>query len=234
MHPAEVAVFDRNAVELGLPISELMEAAAAALAAAAVRMLSKTGRGPHSQTVCFLCGPGNNGGDGYAAALILKEQGYAVEIIATAARQHSEEAETFRQRCQKKIPHYLSDDMDSFHSNYALLVDCLLGAGFNGTALRGPIDRLLERLRPLQEQQKLPPILACDMPSGLQANVSSQYHDNLKFPLRASQTLTFHAPKLSMYCGTELCPEVGELEIAPLPWPPKTTDCGPGEILRFP
>ena len=60
MHWDEVSVFDGNAVSLGVEEIDLMRAAGESLAEAASAMSS--GR------VLFLCGPGNNGGDGFVAA----------------------------------------------------------------------------------------------------------------------------------------------------------------------
>ena len=81
MHWAEVGVFDDNATALGIDISDLMGAAGQGLAAQAVRMLNALNKpkGP----VWILCGPGNNGGDGFAAALGLVEDGVDVRLLAT-------------------------------------------------------------------------------------------------------------------------------------------------------
>ena len=224
LHPAEVAVLDRNAVALGLSISELMQAAAAALTATAQNMLNASV--PSKIHICLLCGPGNNGGDGYAAAHLLERQGYNITIIATAARQHSSEAQNYRELCRQSAAikirtqpqiYQLRQDLQSAD----LLIDCLLGAGFRGDAPRAYIDSTLQLCNELQQKRQLPPLLACDMPSAMK--------------LQATRTLSFHAPKLNMYdANGTLLPEVGELEIAPLPWPEETTDCGPGELLRLP
>ena len=72
MRAAEAA-----AIEAGTSETVLMERAGAALAEA-VRLYA----GPHETLI--LCGPGNNGGDGYVAARHLKQAGYAVRIAALA------------------------------------------------------------------------------------------------------------------------------------------------------
>ena len=93
MHWAEVGVFDDNATALGVNISDLMGAAGQGLAAQAVRMLNaaEKNRGP----VWILCGPGNNGGDGFAAALGLVEDGVDVRLLATHLIQRGESAQAF-------------------------------------------------------------------------------------------------------------------------------------------
>ena len=59
LHWDEVSVFDSNAVRLGVEELDLMRAAGESLAGEVSAM--STGR------VLFLCGPGNNGGDGFVA-----------------------------------------------------------------------------------------------------------------------------------------------------------------------
>src|SRR5438874_10250041 len=66
---------EQAAIDAGTSVEELMERAGAALAEAAYRFA-----GP--MPVLVLCGPGNNGGDGYVAARHLAERGVAVRVAA--------------------------------------------------------------------------------------------------------------------------------------------------------
>ena len=68
---------ERQAIEAGTPETELMERAGRALAEA-VRLYA----GPRQTLI--LCGPGNNGGDGYVAARYLQWHGYPVRVAALA------------------------------------------------------------------------------------------------------------------------------------------------------
>src|SRR5438067_10643426 len=68
---------EQAAIDGGTSVEELMERAGAALAEAAYRFA-----GPLSTLV--LCGPGNNGGDGYVAARHLAERGVKVRVAALA------------------------------------------------------------------------------------------------------------------------------------------------------
>src|SRR4029077_4707846 len=72
--PAEMSRADRFAISAGTPGIALMERAGLAVADGAAR-LTKSRRG-----LGILCGPGGNGGDGFIAARLLSERGYAVEL----------------------------------------------------------------------------------------------------------------------------------------------------------
>ena len=74
---AQMRAAEQAAIDAGTPVEELMERAGAALAEAAYRFA-----GPRPALI--LCGPGNNGGDGYVAARHLAERGVAVRVAALA------------------------------------------------------------------------------------------------------------------------------------------------------
>ena len=72
--PAQMSKADRFAVAAGTPGIALMERAGLAVADEAARLAKSRGR------IAVLCGPGGNGGDGFVAARLLSERGYAVEV----------------------------------------------------------------------------------------------------------------------------------------------------------
>ncbi len=72
--PAEMSAADRFAVSAGTPGIALMERAGLAVADEAARLAKSRGR------IAVLCGPGGNGGDGFVAARLLGQRGYAVEL----------------------------------------------------------------------------------------------------------------------------------------------------------
>ena len=65
----QMARADRMTIESGVPSMELMESAAVAIARVVSRVLQRTS----GRRVLVLCGPGNNGGDGYVAARLLAQ-----------------------------------------------------------------------------------------------------------------------------------------------------------------
>ena len=72
--PTEMATADRITIESGTPGIELMENAGRGVAEVVTKF------SPNSKRIIVLAGPGNNGGDGFVAARVLKGQGYAVEV----------------------------------------------------------------------------------------------------------------------------------------------------------
>ena len=199
--PTEVAILDANAEALGVDMDELMATAAGHL----FHALEGAPR-----PIWILCGPGNNGGDGFRLATMLDD----CKVIATHEKQNSALAQRARDDWQG-----VTHTADSLPDEQpAVIVDCLLGAGSIGQP-RGEILRLMEAIpgRPM--------VLACDMPTGCGSGVS----------FNAFRTVTFEAPKSNMIDETgRLLPEVGDLLISPLGWPEETLNPGPGDLLRYP
>ena len=226
MHWTEVGVFDDNAAAFGIDISNLMEAAGQGLAAQAVRMLeaSDRRRGP----IWIICGPGNNGGDGFAAALGLVEEGVDVRLLATHLIQRGSAAQDYRDRCSAAgIPLSIWPEVKSTigTGHPALVIDCLIGAGPGnaGSRLRGDVASVRNWLRESRGRES--PVLACDMPTGLGG----------QDVIKATATVTFHAEKWALRdADGQIQPDVGEIHTANLPWSARVEDCGPGDARRHP
>ncbi len=226
MHWAEAGAFDANAIDLGFNIADLMEAAGQAVSGRAMGMLREMERpaGP----VWILCGGGNNGGDGFAAALGLAEDGVDVRLLVSDFIQNSDEAQLFRDQCvDSSLPISIWPDVSVMKGTGtpALVIDCLLGAGMRGPVkrLRGDIEAIRHWLA--ESRGKQSPVLACDIPTALGSTDV----------IVATETVTFDAEKWHMRDSDgEFVPEVGSVRIAPLPWPTTVSDCGRGDILRYP
>ncbi len=153
----EVAVLDGNAAALGIEEASLMDAAGKSLATAAREMTEGA--------ILILCGPGNNGGDGFVAARYLREWGTEVSVLASHASGGTDVC---------VWPERPSGE-------WALVVDCLLGAGASpGQSLRSPIGEIVAWAVELEI-----PVLACDIPTGLGGPDA----------LSANATVTFHSMK---------------------------------------
>ena len=198
----EVAVLDGNASALGIAESTLMDAAGEALALAAREIAD----GP----VLVLCGPGNNGGDGFVASRYLREWGIQTSVLASHPESRGDLARAARAAAGEVL--VWPETPDEPHS---LVVDCLLGAGAApGKPLRPSIAEVAAWAAGLGTT-----VLACDIPTGLGGPDA----------LPADATMTFHSMKHGLDSQ-----EAGDVTVAPLPWPAEVEDCGPGDATRYP
>jgi ADP-dependent NAD(P)H-hydrate dehydratase / NAD(P)H-hydrate epimerase len=203
--------------EYGIPSIVLMENAGRH----AVDALEAADASALDGPVAVLCGPGNNGGDGFVVARALDERGTDVKVYLLTPREAvSGDARTnldILTRLEVPIADVLTEEMWARHApdvaGCALVVDALFGTG-----LRGPLKGLVEQV--VDEVNAFGvPILALDLPSGLSA-------DSARIPgtcIRASMTVTFGAAKLPLV----LAPAkemVGDLVIAQIGLPPAAVD----------
>lgn len=145
-----------------------MRAAEAELIAAGTSvddLMQRAGRGAADwvwrvaagRPVTVLCGPGNNGGDGYVIAQALRERGGAVQVIAAMAPR-TDAARTARQLFAGEV---LGPDAPA---HGAVLVDCLFGSGLT-RPLAPDLLALLGRLATSH-----PVRVAVDLPSGIETD----------------------------------------------------------------
>jgi hydroxyethylthiazole kinase-like uncharacterized protein yjeF len=163
---------EQAAIDGGTPVEALMERAGAALAEAAYRFA-----GPRPTLV--LCGPGNNGGDGYVAARHLKERGLAVRVAALA-EPSAAAAQWARGRWDGPVEP-LSPDTKAA----PVLIDALFGTGLK----RGLDDATSLLLSELAHEAVA--AIACDLPSGVEADSGAQLNPLHSYHL----TVTFGALK---------------------------------------
>ena len=137
---------EQRAIDGGTAETELMERAGRSLAEA-VRLYA----GPRETLI--LCGPGNNGGDGYVAARYLADAGYAVRVAALA-KPTANAAKWARSQWSGPV-----EPFDSA-AEAPIVVDCLFGTGLS----RGLETPVYQRLLLLIDQALV--AVACDLPSG--------------------------------------------------------------------
>ncbi len=139
----------------GTGVEELMERAGAALAEAAYRFAG-------ARPVLVLCGPGNNGGDGYVAARHLAERGVQVRVAA-AGEPASDGARWARSQWAGSVEP-LTDSTAPAPS----LIDALFGTGLK----RGLHDDAAAQLVRLAAAARL--AVACDLPSGVESDSGAE------------------------------------------------------------
>jgi yjeF N-terminal region len=150
--PQEMAAADAAAARSGIDAYGLMEKAGQAVAAAALRLYPQTLR------FVVLCGPGNNGGDGYVAARVLSSAGAVVETFALGNPEElREEAKTAFRTCPIR-PRPMSQLTPRAGD---AVIDAVFGAG-----LARAVPEELRRMIAAVEAAGVP-VLAVDLPSGL-------------------------------------------------------------------
>src|SRR3954453_12503518 len=142
---------EQAAIDDGTSVEELMERAGAGLAEAAYRFA-----GP--MPVLVLCGPGNNGGDGYVAARHLVERGGAVRVAALAEPK-SAAAKRARGQWAGEVEQLSADTKGA-----PLLIDALCGTGLT----RGLDEAVSLLLSELVHEAVVS--IACDLPSGVETD----------------------------------------------------------------
>ena len=163
---------EQAAIEGGTTVEQLMERAGTALAEAAYRFA-----GPRPALV--LCGPGNNGGDGYVAARHLAKRGVAVRVAAMAEPK-ARAAQWARSQWQGEVETLSPDTQGA-----PLLIDALFGTGLK----RGLDDAVSLLLSELVHEAVV--AIACDLPSGVESESGSHLSPIHLFDL----TVTFGALK---------------------------------------
>ena len=191
----QVRAVDRICIETyGIPGLLLMEHAALALKRCVHDLL------PHRPVtpVLIVCGGGNNGGDGYALARLLHLEGWPVRLLAaTPFEKLTGDAEV-----QARICHALGLPTESAtperirDADVALVVDALLGTGLTSP----PRDDAAGLIRAINALQC--PVLAVDLPSGLDADVGRPLGAT-EDCVRASLTCTFVAEKAGFDVASE-------------------------------
>ncbi|MCW3040794.1 MAG: NAD(P)H-hydrate dehydratase, partial [Solirubrobacterales bacterium] len=178
---AAMRAADAAAIEKGTPGLALMERAGSGLAMLAGHLIPD---GP----IAVLCGKGNNGGDGFVAARLLHAAGRDVRVFTTSAIEDSEgdAAENLARLVVRPRPF----DLQSL-DGCAGAIDALLGTGVSG-APRGAVARAIRVLHASGL-----PVIACDVPSGVDADTGAVPDPDTV--VHASATVTFAAAKPGLW-----------------------------------
>lgn len=176
---ATMRATDRWAIErCGIPGPQLMAAAGRALADEVVEHVP-------DGLVVIVCGAGNNGGDGYVAARRLADLGRDVRVVSTVPPERIRgDAAIARDRWEGEVVPWHPGALDGA----AVIVDAILGTGVSGP-VRGTARDAVIAIRVATEGPDRIPVVACDIPSGVDATTGESPGD----AVRAAVTVTFHA-----------------------------------------
>ena len=182
-----------------LNISSLTLMSKAALALTKVCIKEVPAPGP----ILFLCGKGNNAGDGFAAARIMKEKGYDVTVALLCGREFSPDAAVMFRMIPESILCEEKEDILAAIPDAALVVDCVYGTGF-----RGDLDKHIKKIFRAVQSKK---IIACDIPSGIGCD-DGKVSDGALCAWK-TVTLAAYKPCFFLYPGKEFCGEVIAVDI---------------------
>ena len=183
--------------ETGTPSIELMETAARALADAILRRYGAQGR------VYIACGPGGNGGDGYACARMLKQAGRDRALFPAAPAKFPDAVANLDRALAAGVPEL---DLSDAPQAPDLWVDALYGTGLS-RAPEGAAAALIERMN--ADRAKGSRIVAVDIPSGLNGKTGTACSPCVG----ADLTLTFQFAKTG-HCLADGLDTCGEVEVA--------------------
>lgn len=200
---AEMAEADRLTIASDVKGFALMEAAGRAVADRAAHLIRRRG----GTRIEVLCGPGNNGGDGYVAAYALREMGFDAEVHALGdPRALKGDAALAYELWNREAP-----PIDMFDIEQAdLVIDALFGAGL-ARDLDGAAREMVERVNAWRRARG-GCVLAVDVPSGLDGTSGAVRGAAID----ADETVTFFRLKPAhlllpgrILCGTVTCADIG-------------------------
>lgn len=200
---AEMARADAAAIQAGAAGETLMAAAGAAVADEVLHRMP-------AGAVVVLCGPGNNGGDGFVAARLLRERGRTVRVALLGARDRLRgDAALHAQRWTGPVEPLSVAALDGAD----IVVDALFGAG-----LSRPLDGAARDVAAAINARSLP-CIAVDVPSGVFGDTGQVLGGDAGVAPRCIATVTFFRKKPAhlLMPGRSLCGTVtvAQIGIAP-------------------
>ncbi|MER8389891.1 NAD(P)H-hydrate dehydratase [Mesorhizobium sp. M0166] len=190
LSPAEMAEADRLAIAAGpLDGFGLMRRAGEAVAAVVLA------RYPQARRVHVLCGPGNNGGDGYVVAQLLAEAGLNVAVWAEGKQKPGSDAALASEACNLPVNH-----LNDFHPTAGeVVVDALYGAGLSKNL--SPYAQAASGISGAEQV----PVVSIDLPSGVSGETGQ-----MSGYFAAAVTVTFvrKKPGHLLMPGRSVCGEI--------------------------
>ncbi len=196
---------ERLAIESGAVSGlELMERAGAEVVEAIFETWPELAREPAATTAprraVILCGPGNNGGDGFVVARLLSGYGWGVDILATTLpdRLPPDAAANARAAQQARVPilDYTADTLRRVlnrQEGCILLIDALLGIGQSRPADRilAPAHQAMDWFHDMSPGCEMR-TLSVDLPTGIDTDTGTRC---ARRPFPADLIVTFHSEK---------------------------------------
>lgn len=204
MGPLDSRIIDINSEALGVSVAELMDNAGRVLADYVAEEFP-------GKRILIVCGSGNNGGDGLAAAHHLKGKTKVTVALLDPPENIRTDASRVRLAMLRPRPKRFAKTNIEDHD---VIVDCVLGVGMNGP-LRENVRGYLNALRKFKGS-----IVSADVPTGFGTGEAVVPY----------ATVTFHDIKMGMDETNSGKIIVGDIGIPADAW----ETVGPGDMLRYP
>ncbi len=204
---AQMRAIEKNAFERGVSRLLLMEYASRGVVDVIKGKLGSLA----GKRLLFVCGGGNNGGDGYAAARMALLEG-AKPVVWQVVEPSTDEAKE-NLKFYQALGGVCVQDVDD-HESFDAVIDCVFGTGLS----RAPEGAAAEAIARAADRGGLH--VAVDLPSGLDGTTGQVY--GVCFP--ADVTVTLGYEKRGLYL-TQWRDLIGEIALVPLPLPRDAVDC---------
>ena len=202
--------------ESGLSYYQMMENAGNIAANRIIEITMATRERPHPSerllTARIYCGKGNNGGDGFVVARVLKQRGWNVQLVLVDGEPQTTDAITnYGLAKELQIPVFDLGDA-TFDSAPDVVVDAIYGTGFHGR-LREKGAAAAAEIADAKAAGSA--VFALDIPSGMGGDLTDESELDERC-VRADCTVTFHAKKrvhlqdfALAYCGEIITADIG-------------------------
>lgn len=196
------AIDEYTSNEIGIPSLVLMEKAAMAIVETMLLNIAK------SDKILAVCGTGNNGGDGVAAARILKELCYHADVLIIGDENRATEQTRQQLVIARNMDVEVYSNVDI--SEYTVIIDAMFGIGLSKPVM-GSFEQIIETINANDNN-----VFSVDIPSGIQADNGKV----MNIAVRADYTITFGVNKIGLvlYPGSEYA---GEVIVADIGFPAK-------------
>jgi len=182
--------YEKNTINnVGIPALVLMERAAVSF----VDFLESDILESKKSTIVVVCGKGNNGGDGFAIARVLRERDYRVSLVFPFKENECSVECKAQYNIVKNLNFTVHDKIPA--GNYDVLVDALLGIGLNGV-ITGDLRNLIDLINSCHGET-VKKVVSVDIPSGIHSDTGKI----CGCAIEADATITFGYKKAGLLLG---------------------------------
>lgn len=211
----QMKAIDNYTIEqIGIPSMVLMERAALSV----VECIKE-----HTQIknkILAVCGYGNNGGDGIAAARILTMQGFSVDILMIGDEQKASKQALEQLKIARNLGISINNNINL--NEYTIIIDALFGIGLS-KPISGQYETIINEMNTGNHL-----VFSVDIPSGLSADTAAPF----PIAVRADYTITFGLMKqgLLLFPG---CEYAGNVIVADIGFPTTAIDSVKPQIFSY-